>query len=63
MYTQQSTEYALISAGEHHNQFSCILYHVYITKKGMLLCDVTMTLVRQEKIGNIFFLEQHICFL
>ena len=29
----------------------------------MLLCDVTMTLIRQEKIGNIFFLNQHICFL
>ena len=29
----------------------------------MLLCDVTMTLIRQEKIGNIFFLKQHICFL
>ena len=29
----------------------------------MLLCDVTMTLMRQEKIGNIFFLKQHICFL
>ena len=26
----------------------------------MLLCDVTMTLIRQEKIGNIFFLEQYI---
>ena len=35
----------------------------YITKNGMLLCDVTMTLIRQEKNGNIFFLEQHICFL
>ena len=29
----------------------------------MLLCDVTVTLIRQEKIGNIFFLEQHIYFL
>ena len=35
----------------------------YITKNGMLLCDVTMTLIRQEKIGNIFFLKEHICFL
>ena len=35
----------------------------YITKSGTLLCDVTMTLIRQEKIGNIFFLKQHICFL
>ena len=35
----------------------------YITKNGTLLCDVTMTLIRQEKIGNIFFLKQHICFL
>ena len=26
----------------------------------MLLCDVTITLVRQEKYENIFFLEQHI---
>ena len=32
-------------------------------KNGTLLCDVTMTLMRQEKIGNIFFLKQHICFL
>ena len=29
----------------------------------MLLCDVSMTLIRQEKIGNIFFLKQRICFL
>ena len=35
----------------------------YITKNGTLLCDVTMTLIRQEKIGNIFFLKQHIYFL
>ena len=32
-------------------------------KNGTLLCDVTMTLIRQEKIWNIFLLEQHICFL
>ena len=32
----------------------------YIMKNGTLLCDVTMTLMRQEKIGNIFFLKQHI---
>ena len=25
---------------------------------GTSLCDVTMTLKRQEKIGNIFFLKQ-----
>ena len=36
---------------------------VYIMKNGTSLCDVTMTLIRQEKIGNIFFLKQHICFL
>ena len=35
----------------------------YITENGTLLCDFTMTLIRQEKIGNIFFLKQHICFL
>ena len=35
----------------------------YITKNGTLLCDVTMTLIRQEKIGNIIFLKQHTCFL
>ena len=35
----------------------------YIMKNGTLLCDVTMTLIRQEKNGNIFFLKQHICFL
>ena len=35
----------------------------YITKNGTLLCDVTMTLILQEKIGNIFFLKQHIYFL
>ena len=35
----------------------------YFTKNGTLPCDVTMTLIRQEKIGNIFFLKQHICFL
>ena len=33
-------------------QFSCILYHVYITKNGTLLCDVTMKLILQEKVGN-----------
>ena len=27
LFTQLSTEYTLISAGEHHNQFSCISYH------------------------------------
>ena len=27
-------------------------------KMGTSLCDVTMTLKRQEKIGNIFFLKQ-----
>ena len=35
----------------------------YITNNGTLLCVVTMTLIRQEKIENIFFLKQHICFL
>ena len=35
----------------------------YITHIGALLCDVTMTLIRQEKNGNIFFLKQQICFL
>ena len=35
----------------------------YITKNGTLLCDATMTLIRQEKIGNILFLKQHVCFL
>ena len=39
-------------------------YIMFISRKnGTLLCDVTMTLIGQEKIGNIFFLEQHICFL
>ena len=36
---------------------------LYITKNDTLLCDVTMTLIRQEKNGNIFFLKQHTCFL
>ena len=27
-------------------------------KMGMSLCDVTVTLKQQEKIGNIFFLKQ-----
>ena len=41
-----------------------ISFHAfYVTKNGMLLCDVTMTLIRQEKIGNIFFLKQHVYFL
>ena len=41
-----------------------IIFHAfYIMKNGTLLCDVTMTLTRQEKIGNILFLKQHICFL
>ena len=31
-------------------------------KMGTSLCDVTMTLKRQEKIGNIFFLKQDIFF-
>ena len=35
----------------------------YIMENSKLLCDVTMTLIRQEKIGNIFFLKQHIYFL
>ena len=35
----------------------------YMMKNGTLLCDATMTLMRLEKIGNIFFLKQHICFL
>ena len=35
----------------------------YIMKNGTSRYDVTMTLIRQEKIGNIFFLKQHICFL
>ena len=40
---------------------STISFHTfYVTKNGMLLCEVTMTLIRQEKNGNIFFLEQHI---
>ena len=39
------------------------IHAFYIMKNGTLLCDVTMTLMRQEKIGNIFFLKQHICFL
>ena len=33
----------------------------YITKNGTLLCDVTMTLIRQGKNGNIFFLLNSIC--
>ena len=28
-------------------------------KMGMSLCDVTVTLKQQEKIGNIFFLKQN----
>ena len=36
---------------------------IYIMENGTLLCDVTITLIRQDKIGNIFFLKQHICFL
>ena len=39
------------------------VYAFYIMENDTLLCDVTMTLMRQEKIGNIFFLKQHICFL
>ena len=35
----------------------------YITKNGTLLCDVTMTLIRQEKLETSFFLKQHVCFL
>ena len=31
-------------------------------KMGTSLCDVTMTLKRQEKIGNIFFLKQNTFF-
>ena len=31
-------------------------------KMGTLLCDVTMTLKRQEKIGNILFLKQNTFF-
>ena len=26
---------------------------------GMSLCDITVTLEQQEKIGNIFFLKQN----
>ena len=32
-------------------------------KNGTLLCDVTMTLIRQDKMETSFFLKQHICFL
>ena len=35
----------------------------YITKMVRYFRDVTMKLIRQEKIGNIFFLKQHIYFL
>ena len=28
-------------------------------KMGMSLCDITVTLKQQEKIGNIFFLKQN----
>ena len=35
----------------------------FISRNGTLLCDVTMTLIRQDKIGNIFFRKQHKCFL
>ena len=49
MYTQKSTEYAFISAGDHA---------FYITKNGTLLCDVTMTIIRQEKkMETSFFLN------
>ena len=34
----------------------------YIMENGTLLCDVTMTLIRQEKLETSFFLKQHICF-
>ena len=41
-----------------------INFHAFhITKNSTLLCDVTVTLIRQDKIGNIIFLKQHICFL
>ena len=39
------------------------IHAFYIMKNGTLLCDVTMTLIRQQKIGNIFFLKQHVSFL
>ena len=29
----------------------------YYAKMGTILCDVTLTLKRHEKIGNIFFLK------
>ena len=32
-------------------------------KNVTLLCDVTVMLIRLEKIGNILFLKQHIRFL
>ena len=38
-------------------------HEFYIMENGTLLCDVTMTLIRQEKNGNTFFLKHHLCFL
>ena len=35
----------------------------YITKNGTLLCDITTTLIRQEKNRKTFFLNQRIYFL
>ena len=32
----------------------------YFTENGTLLCDVNVTLILQGKMGNFFFLEQHI---
>ena len=41
-----------------------IFIHFISRKNGTLHCDVTMTLIRQEKkFENIFFLKQHILFL
>ena len=56
MYTQLSTEYAFILAGDHYNQFSCILYH---EKRYVILWRHYDVKFGKKKIGNIFFLKQH----
>ena len=45
-------KYAFVLAGDHFD-----FRAFYIMKNGALFCDVTVTLIRQEKIGNIFFLK------
>ena len=47
-------QYMFMPAGTHSAQFQALNK----PKMGTSLCDVSMTLKQQEKIGNIFYTKQ-----